>query len=133
MNGKVKSPNNPPTPVSSMFVCRTCIRDTPLPPGELSRGEKVVGELRKLLSKTDLENEIRFRAVSCLNGCVNPCNVAFRGRGQFGFRFGGLVPGDEHALIKFASAYANAEHGNVPEKDWPQNLTGKLTSRVPPM
>ncbi len=121
-------------PLSALFVCRTCARDVQLSPGDRSKGAELAERICNRLQNSRLACELHLRIVTCLNGCPNPCNVAFRGPGKVAFRFSGVAPGDEDAVLAFASEYVSSAQGDVPAEILPRNLRTKLRSRVaPPM
>ena len=115
-----------------LFVCRTCVRDAPIAPNEASKGSIMASRLRTLLREAGLDRRVQMRVVSCLNGCVNPCNIAFRGKEKYSFRFGGLEPDDAAAAIAFAKAYSNHRQGHVPPEEWHEPLRAKLSSKIAP-
>jgi predicted metal-binding protein len=115
-----------------LYACETCVRDLRLAPGENSRGQQLIDELRRLLQQTPGTADFAFRVVSCLNGCRSPCNVALRARGKFHLRFSRLNPQDAAAVLAFAKLYAASADGNIDPRHWPQALTDKMTVCIPP-
>ena len=79
-----------------------------------------------------LPNNAGLRAVHCLNGCKNPCNVAFRSPGKHGLRFNHLTTDNAREVLSFLGAYNSSDAGNVPEAEVPDGMRGKLTVRTPP-
>ena len=125
-------PAHPRVAESWLFVCRTCARDAPVGVNEASKGSVIAARLRTLLSDANLTDHIRLRVASCLNGCVNPCNVSLRGKGKYTFRFGGLEPGDEPAIVAFAEAYLSHQNGCVPPQEWDESLRAKFSAEIAP-
>ena len=122
--------------VHRLYVCTTCVRDLRLAPGESSRGQRLADELQRHL---DLANghgpadpRLHFLKVPCLNGCLRPCNVAFRASRKYNLRFSRLGPEDAGAILEFARAYLEHSTGDVPEEKWPEALRGRRTVRTPP-
>ena len=138
--------------IHRLYVCTTCVRDLRLAPGEASRGQRLAGELEWRLDPISRRPQqedgelsgpggdggpragprLHLIKVPCLNGCLNPCNVALRASGKYNLRFSRLEPGDAAAVIDFAGAYLDHPTGDVPEAGWPEALRGKRTVRTPP-
>ena len=115
-----------------MYVCQTCERDGPLAPGEPSRGRALSDAVEAALREAGLEPDIALRRVNCLNGCLNPCNVALRATGKFNLRFSRLEAPHAAAVVQIAAEYHASADGDVPEDRWPAPLRGRLTVRTPP-
>lgn len=144
--------------VHRLYVCTTCVRDLPLAPDEPSRGRRLADALVRALAGEGGEDGggdgldrgqsqsrsrgrgrgnsgsggLRLLQVPCLNGCLNPCNVALRASGKYNLRFSRLSPDDAGAVVELARAYAAHPTGDVPEDAWPEALRGKRTVRTPP-
>lgn len=117
---------------NKLYACETCVRDLRLAPGEISRGQQLVNELKHLLNQQAGSAGFSLRVVSCLNGCLNPCNIALRGRGKYHLRFSRLQPDDAAAIVAFARLYAASSDGDIAQTEWPAELTGKMTVKIPP-
>lgn len=115
--------------VHRLYVCTTCVRDLALAPDEPSRGRRLADALVRALAG---EGGLRLLQVPCLNGCLNPCNVALRASGKYNLRFSRLSPDDAGAVVELARAYAGHPTGDVPEDAWPEALRGKRTVHTPP-
>ena len=121
--------------IHRLYVCTTCVRDLRLAPGEASRGQRLADELKLRLDEEPGGNGgagLHFIKVPCLNGCLSPCNVAFRASGKFNLRFSRLEPDYAEAVLDFARIYLDHPTGDVPEAEWPKALRGKRTVRTPP-
>lgn len=121
--------------VHRLYACITCVRDLRLAPGETTRGQQLAEALgRRLDGEGDgaADPRLHFLKVPCLNGCLNPCNVALRASGKYNLRFSRLEPEDAAAVLEFARAYLEHPTGDVPEEEWPEALRGKRTVRTPP-
>ena len=112
-----------------LFACETCVRDLRLAPHERSRGQQLVAALKQ----HGLSDDLTLRVVSCLNGCLSPCNIALRCRGKYSLRFSRLQPEDGSAVLAFAQLYIHSDDGDIPQSQWPQVLQDKLTVRIPPI
>lgn len=113
-----------------IFVCGTCDRYKECSQAERS-GQLLVQPVQDRIARADAEG-LRLREVACLNGCLHPCNVAFRGTGRWTYRFSRLSPADLERLIEFAAAYWKAATGEVPRDEIPESLHAKLTVRTAP-
>ena len=82
----------------------TCARDKPLETSGLSRGRTLAQAVQSLYGGQPLTGFV-IRQVHCLNGCLNPCNAAFRGHGKYSLRFNRLSAVDAPALLEFAARY----------------------------
>lgn len=121
--------------IHRLYVCTTCVRDLRLAPGESSRGRRLADEVERALGGEGGPRpgpRLHLIRVPCLNGCLNPCNVALRASGKYNLRFSRLGPGDAAAVLDFAGAYLDHPTGDVPEAEWPEALRGKRTVRTPP-
>ena len=129
--------------IHRLYVCTTCVRDLRLAPGESSRGRRLADEVERTLGgeggpRADprpgprADPHLRLIKVPCLNGCLNPCNVALRASGKYNLRFSRVGPGDAAAVLDFARIYLGHLTGDVPEAEWPEALRGKRTVRTPP-
>lgn len=112
-----------------LFVCRTCVRDLRVPPGEQTAGATLYGALEAALAKDG--SDVPLRGTACLNGCPSPCNASVRGHGKALLRFSHLTPDDAPALIRMARLYLKHKTGELSEKDLPESLRIKLSARAP--
>ncbi len=78
---------------------------------------------------------VKTRRVSCLMGCKKACNVAVQGHGKLNYTLGGFTPTTEaaSAIVAYAMAHAASETGQVPYRDWPQEIKGHFVTRHPPL
>jgi predicted metal-binding protein len=118
---------------NKLYACETCVRDLRLVPGQSSRGQELIDALRSSLQQEPPSApDFAVRVVSCLNGCLNPCNIALRCRGKYSLRFSRLTPQDAAAVLSFARLYAASADGNIAPQQWPEVLRGKMTVCIPP-
>ena len=117
---------------NKLYACETCVRDLSLAPGESSRGQQLIDELKRLLQQETTPLDFTFRVVSCLNGCLSPCNVALRCRSKYHLRFSRLNPDDASAIVAFAKVYAASVDGDIDQAQWPPELVDKMTVKIPP-
>lgn len=89
-------------PPPLVYVCVTCDRHArPIP--ARSVGENLADTLRTYLSEHGAG--LTVREVACLNGCLHPPNVAFRGPGRPGLRFSAVSVADIPALAALGERY----------------------------
>lgn len=79
--------------------------------------------------------DVRTRRVSCLMGCKNACNVAIQGAGKLNYTLGAFEPTTEAAsgIVAYAMAHAASDTGQVPYREWPQEIKGHFVTRHPPL
>ncbi|MGD9536903.1 MAG: DUF1636 family protein [Alphaproteobacteria bacterium] len=112
-----------------LFICRTCVRDLRVPPGEQTAGEKLYDAVAAAVDEAG--GGIPLQGTACLNGCLNPCNASVRGHGKALLRFSRLTPEDAPALAALARAYIAHKTGDLSAKELPEPLRAKLSARAP--
>lgn len=112
-----------------LFVCRTCVRDLRVPPGEKTAGETLYDAIEA--ANDAAGGLVPLRGTACLNGCPSPCNASVRGHGKALLRFSKLAPEDAPALIRLAQAYLRHKTGELGEKELPESLRPKVSARAP--
>lgn len=116
-----------------LYVCRTCPRyEPPLPAGEVGRGEALANRIKDLAEDWPLAEKIRIRAVNCLSGCPNPCNVSLGAPGKTRVRFSRLGPDDAPAVLEVAGAYFANRDGVLAPEQVPESLRDRLSALSPP-
>ena len=128
-----------------LFICETCVREQRLAVDQTSRGQQLIAAVKQLLTQQATfqvtsqanpkanENNFALRIVSCLNGCLSPCNIALRCRGKYSLRFSRLNPEDAEAVLNFTRLYIASDDGDVAADQWPAALREKLTVRIAPI
>jgi len=114
-----------------IFVCRTCDRNAPVEFNERSAGERLALRITDAADTSD-ERGWAVRKVACLNGCLNPCNVAFRGPDRFTYRFSRLIEADVNDILAFGALYWSVTEGGVEPDRIPGALRAKMTVCTPP-
>jgi len=112
-----------------LFICRTCVRDLRVPPGEKAAGEALYDAVEA--ANDAVGGHVPLRGTACLNGCPSPCNASVRGHGKALLRFSKLSIEDAPALIRLAQTYLKHKTGDLPEKDVPETLRAKVSARAP--
>ncbi|MDJ0957399.1 MAG: DUF1636 domain-containing protein [Arenicellales bacterium] len=118
--------------MTRLYVCQTCVRDRRLAPDERSQGSLLGDAVDETLGRMGLSSELALRRVNCLNGCLNPCNIALRAPDKYNLRFSRLTPQSAASLVQFAIAYMQSSDGIVPVESWPDELKGNQTVCTPP-
>ncbi len=112
-----------------VYVCRSCDRNAAPGSASAEAGTVLAMTLRDALAA---DPDWDVREVACLNGCLKPCNIAFRGPDRYTYRFSRLGADDVPGIVEFGSRYWRAADGEVPGEKIPEDLRAKLTVRTPP-
>ncbi len=115
----------------TVTVCRTCDRNAPPDSGAAQAGTALAAALRAVLAATP-KAHWDVREVACLNGCLKPCNVAFRGPDRYTYRFSRITPEDLPQIVAFGNRYWREATGEVAPAKIPAVLRAKLTVCTPP-
>lgn len=77
---------------------------------------------------------VAIQQMPCLFSCTEYCSVHLRAPGKIGYLLGRFTPDADaaRALLDYAVAYGESEHGRVPFKQWPQGVKGHFIARTPP-
>lgn len=114
-----------------VYVCRTCDRNAPPGSGPAQAGAALASGLREVFA-AHANAEWDVREVACLNGCLKPCNVSFRGPDRYTYRFSRVTAGDLPHIVEFGGRYWLEAAGEVAEEKIPGDLRAKLTVCTPP-
>lgn len=112
-----------------VYVCRTCDRNAAPGSAPAQAGTALAAALRDALAA---DPDWVVREVACLNGCLKPCNIAFRGPDRYTYRFSRLSADDVAGIVAFGQRYWRAAAGEVAGEKIPEALRAKLTVRTPP-
>lgn len=114
-------------------ICDTCKREG-WDAGEMAQTD---GETLATLIKVAASglSSVKTRRVSCLMGCKKACNVAIQGEDKLNYTLGEFTPSAEAAagIVAYAMAHAASDTGQVPYRDWPQEIKGHFVTRHPPL
>ena len=117
-----------------LYICRTCPRYERLPPpGEKTRGMKLVEAVRTLAETWALAGKYGIIGAHCLNGCPAPCNVVLAGHGKMRLRFHRLGPDDATSVLDLAFLYYGTVDGNISAERLWSCLGGRLAAAIPPL
>ena len=97
-------------------------------------GARLLAALRTVQQGDARYAGIAVQEMACLFACKDHCTVHLRAPGKVGYVLG-RFDADEAAataILDYAAAYGQSEHGRVPFKEWPQGVKGHFISRTPP-
>ncbi|MDX5982692.1 DUF1636 domain-containing protein [Sphingomonas echinoides] len=127
------------TPVEdgpAIVACNTCRHsgDAKEDAAGLRGGARLVAALREVQAGDPRYVGIAVQEMPCLFACSEFCTVHLRAPGKVGYVLGRFTPDADAAtaLLDYALAYAESEHGRVPFKEWPQGVKGHFITRTPP-
>ncbi|WP_298360423.1 DUF1636 domain-containing protein [uncultured Litoreibacter sp.] len=118
---------------SLITICDTCKRsDWEERGAEVTDGE-VFADLIEAAAR-GVEG-VETRRHSCLMGCARGCNVAIQGAGKLNYTLGEFEATADAAagIVGYAALHAESETGQVPYRQWPQEVKGHFVTRQPPM
>ena len=119
---------------ATFYVCRSCVwTQTARERDGKRQGTFLLEAVRQLIEADPLPETLNLRAVYCLNGCLSPCNAAFRAAGKHHVRFSRLTPENAADVLAYARAYQASATGEVPEDETPEAMRGKMTVCTPPI
>lgn len=112
-------------------ICDTCKRED----WDAERMDKTDGEqLAELIEAADL-GDVKTRRVSCLMGCDRSCNIAIQAEGKLSYTLGQFEASTDAAngIVEYAQKHAASDTGQVPYREWPQEIKGHFVTRHPPL
>jgi predicted metal-binding protein len=115
-----------------ILICRTCPRYDPNPRGLTTAGTELGQAVRQALLLADTLELLEVRAVNCLAGCKNPCNVALDADGKTRLRFSRIQPEHIDAIVAAARTHSLSRDGDLPDRELAKDLRARLTARSPP-
>ncbi|SLN44573.1 DUF1636 family protein [Roseisalinus antarcticus] len=113
-------------------ICDTCKREG-WEAGPMGRTDGEV--LAELIESAFRDGDLALRRVSCLMGCTQGCNITIQARGKLCYTLGRFEPTPEaaRAILDYAALHAASETGQVPYRQWPQEIKGHFVTRHPPL
>jgi predicted metal-binding protein len=127
------------TPVEkhlSVVACNTCrlSAEQREDAGGVRGGALLVAALEAAKDADPRYADVAIEQMPCLFSCSEHCSVHLRAPGKVGYLLGRFVPDADaaRAILDYAVAYAESEHGRVPFKLWPQAIKGHFIARIPP-
>lgn len=120
----------------SLVVCTTCkfSPESKLAPDGRTGGETLLAHLREALQASG-RDDLQIEAQACLWNCNRPCSVVMRDDQRFSYVTGGNSPTREQAeaVIAWFDAHGQTETGEVPFRQWPDQMRGHFIARIPPV
>ena len=114
-------------------ICDTCKQnDWEVRGVETTDGEVLADLIEAAAAGRD---GVKTRRHSCLMGCTRACNVAIQGAGKLNYTLGMFDPTPEaaQAVVDYAALHSESDSGQVPYRQWPQEVKGHFVTRHPPM
>jgi predicted metal-binding protein len=118
---------------SWITICDTCKRSGWDPAvSETTDGERFAALVEAEAAGV---TNVRTRRVSCTMGCERACNIVVQGVGKLGYSLGNFEPSEAAAaaVVAWAGMHAESETGQVPYRQWPQDVKGHFVSRHVPI
>lgn len=118
---------------TTLTICDTCKRpDWEEGDMSLTDGERLAVEIEAISS---VASDVTVRRHSCLMGCGHGCNVAIQAPNKLSYTLGNFEPtlGAAEAILRYATLHARSENGQVPYREWPQEVKGHFITRHPPV
>jgi predicted metal-binding protein len=120
----------------AVVVCSTCRHSSDArEDGEgLRGGQQLAHALHALREAEPRYGHIAVQPMPCLFACSDYCTVHLRAPGKVGYVLGRFSPDEAsaRAILDYAVAYAESDHGRVPYGAWPEGVKGHFIVRVPP-
>ena len=113
-------------------ICDTCKREG-WETGDMAQTD---GEQLADLIETRARNSaVKTRRTSCLMGCTHGCNVAIQAAGKLAYTVGNFTPDATaaDAIVTYAELHSESENGQVPYRQWPQDIKGHFVTRHQPL
>ena len=124
-----------PPQMRSLVVCTTCkfSPESKLAPDGRTGGEILIGHLGDVLRDAGRQ-DLRIETQTCLWNCTRPCSVIMRDSNRFSYVTGGNAPtrAQAEAVIAWFDLHGVTETGEVPFRQWPDQMRGHFIARIPP-
>lgn len=91
--------------------------------------------LELVQAEANANPDLTVRSQSCLMGCERACNIAIQGQDKLHYVLGTFEPSEDAArgIVEYAKLYGQSDSGQVPYKQWPQEIKGHFVARLPPI
>lgn len=122
----------------TVIVCITCGQQVESIEGRPS-GEHFADRVEEVLQARTTnapgEPHMQLQRTKCLMSCQRSCSAALHQDGKYSYVFGEFLPDIQsaEALLDFADGYRISDTGQVPFKQWPQDIKGHFVARIPPI
>ncbi|PXA92001.1 metal-binding protein [Nostoc sp. 3335mG] len=120
----------------AIVACNSC-RQSPevrVDGDGVSGGARLIEALRAVRASDPRYAGIAVQDMACLFACQDHCTVHLRARDKVGYVMGRFAPDADaaRAILDYAVAYADSEHGRVAYSEWPEGVKGHFITRTPP-
>ena len=120
----------------AIVICNTCKHADGRKLDEQGRsaGSILIGEMQTLLKEKGRE-DVAVQTQACLWNCTRPCSVVIRDDARFSYVTGGNAPTREQAeaILAWFDLHGASETGEVPFRQWPDDMRGHFIARMPPL
>lgn len=116
----------------SIIVCQTCrhTAESKIDEHGVTGGERLTEELEKVLEGRD---DIIIQKQDCLWACSAHCNVVMSDTERFSYLAGRFEPkaAAAEAIVEWFDKHGESETGQVPFRQWPDEMRGHFIARIP--
>ncbi|GLQ35277.1 hypothetical protein GCM10007939_15600 [Amylibacter marinus] len=112
-------------------VCETCRTANWDETTDEKRSGEVLAELVE--QQADAMEGVEVRRHKCLMGCDFACNISLQAPEKLHYVLGKFEANetDAQGIVEFAQLYNTSETGQVPYRDWPEEIKGHFRARLP--
>ncbi len=116
----------------TIIVCQTCkmTSDEKLNENGKAGGEVLTDHLEAVLAGRD---DVTIQKQDCLWACSEHCNVVLSDNERFSYLAGRFEPKREaaEAIVEWFDKHGQSKTGQVPFKQWPDEMRGHFIARLP--
>ena len=119
----------------AIVICTTCKHadGRKLDDAGRSAGSYLIDEMGSLLAEKG-RADVTLQTQACLWNCTRPCSVVLRDDERLSYVTGGNAPTREQAeaILAWFDLHGQTETGEVPFRQWPDQMRGHFIARMPP-
>lgn len=116
----------------SIILCSTCRHSTDSKTGPDGRtgGETLIAHMHEVLEGRE---DIAIETQACLWNCKRHCSVVLRDDDRFTYFTDEHVPTrrQAEAIVAWFDMHGRTETGEVPFRQWPDEMRGHFIARIP--
>ena len=116
----------------AVIVCKSCryTVEEKVDGQGITGGERLAEHLEKALEGRD---DITIQKQDCLWACSQHCNVVMSDTERFSYLAGRFEPKQEaaDAIVEWFDKHGTSKTGQVPFREWPQEMKGHFIARLP--
>lgn len=120
----------------AIVACNSCrlSSETRADGDGVTGGGRLIEALRTVKARDPRYAGIAVQDMTCLFACQDHCTVHLRAPDKVGYVMGRFAPDADaaRAILDYAVAYADSDHGRVAYSDWPEGVKGHFITRTPP-